>query len=751
MFCPTCHEANSVGAETCNACDARLPDRQRVYVGQQFILLNADADHPIAVRLDDSSPVTVAQPTIVSRHRHAVGFGDAWGDANRRRRSPGQRPPVYYHPLPDQPRLEAPQLDLTAVLTERRVYRPDDEAHIFIVAPDYPNGEVDLEVRLADQQIMREKVTLNTGGLGLFPYADLEEGEYTVYVQRSGERERAECRFSVVEFGLSPLVATLESHTYARGTLRFQLRVQQLSVPYTGKVTVGLECAKCSGRVVQTQKLKVRQGVVASEFDLSDHDGPFKLQITTPQGETALVDLPGSGAKEREQIIINPLGHVAQASLLPGDDTEAVRGLHISYGDVNTAPLGLESAVAPEARFTAGRSLSAVQIVTHNPLSGESALHEWRDVRRGERLTVEVNSPFTLFTVASATPDGLHESWATVIRPLDLEGSLSAPDQAAPGDQITLTLKASPGPRLPSTVHCLLLVYDARLEHESPLPKLGRRQYQAIRDASGKLGDGPAPDATKLYPPDLLRSFAMATGLPRDMPKAAVAMAGARLSIPAGQAGRAQQLESAGTRPLVPTGEAVEAAELLIPPTREDFPELAYLELFEFEGQAERVIPLGDQIGTWRCRAYLVSGLDLAELTANVQAEKPLYAELDLPAIVAEGDEIEASVTYHSAGPAEMSVTLPDGEIIRGMVMGHGTERFKLTGPGEVSVQLGGQAGQDWTTRTVKAPGVQTVTASRLELLRAGETVTGQRVMVYPGMDMVLTDTIEALLRYPFG
>ena len=163
------------------------------------------------------------------------------------------------------------------------------------------------------------------------------------------------------------------------------------------------------------------------------------------------------------------------------------------------------------------------------------------------------------------------------------------------------------------------------------------------------------------------------------------------------------------------------------------------------------MVPLGDQIGTWRCRAYLVSGLDLMELTADVQAEKPVYAELDLPAIVGEGDEIEASVTYHSAGPAEMSITLPGGETVRGMVMGHGTERFKLTEPGEVSVQLSGQAGRDWTTRTVKAPGVQTVTASRLELLRAGETVTGQRVVVFPGMDLVLTDTIEALLRYPFG
>ena len=73
---------------------------------------------------------------------------------------------------------------------------------------------------------MHEKVTLDVGGLALLPYADLEEGEYTVRVrrssrhpelvegvpQRAGRDEWAECRFSVAEFTLSPLTATLESH-----------------------------------------------------------------------------------------------------------------------------------------------------------------------------------------------------------------------------------------------------------------------------------------------------------------------------------------------------------------------------------------------------------------------------------------------------------------------------------------------------------------------------------------------------------
>ena len=53
--------------------------------------------------------------------------------------------------------------------------------------------------------------------------------------------------------------------------------------------------------------------------------------------------------------------------------------------------------------------------------------------------------------------------------------------------------------------------------------------------------------------------------------------------------------------------------------------------------------------------------------------------------------------------------------------------------------------------RTVQPPGVQTVTASRLEILRKGETVRAERVVVYPGPADVLQETIEALGRYPFG
>jgi hypothetical protein len=195
----------------------------------------------------------------------------------------------------------------------------------------------------------------------------------------------------------------------------------------------------------------------------------------------------------------------------------------------------------------------------------------------------------------------------------------------------------------------------------------------------------------------------------------------------------------------------VEALTFVAAPSREDFPELAYLELFTIDRLAERIVPLGDQIGTWRCRAYLVSGLDVLELTADVEAAKALYAELDLPAIVGQGDDILAGVRYHSQQPATMTITLPGGQTISGAVMGHGSETFHLTEPGDVTVHIFAAESEDWTTRTVQPPGIQKVTASRLEILRKGETLRGERVVVYPGPADVLKDTIEALGRYPFG
>jgi len=765
MFCPSCLSPNSPNAQLCGSCEADLEGLpRRVSVGAQFLFVDASPRQPVALAIDGGEPQAYSAPLIVSRHSHEVTLGNVFvqpmgNEAGR-------------EPLPvDLPRLAAPAgPELAAVITDRKIYRPREEAHVFIVAPDLPSGSVEMEVQLAGQQISKDRVELDEAGTALRPLADLEEGEYTVLIRRQADAphdklrsalgrgrlapepagQPVQCTFSVAEFSLSPLVARLEQHRYdpASGELAFRLYLMALSVPYSGAVELGLQCAESGNRVVATQRAEARDGLVDGAFDVRAFGGPFRIQVTTPGGETATVYLPGSAKAERERITLCPLGRVAEAGLLPGEGTQEVRGLHVSYDGEERTPLRLESVVGETGRLVAMQPAAVVQIVTIQPLSGKVETHEFRDVQAGATLEFPVEAPYTLFMAGQISMRWVYEAWGVVVRPVELAAGLLAPGTALPGAEIAVRVEAE------RPAVCLLLVYDARLEHESPRPKLARQMIAALRRDTGRLKEGGVPSLAILptgydgwYGPEG-PAFG---GEPKGMPVGRVLPLGVRtMAARAAPAGKFVY-EPAPIVEGLP--DAVEAEPLMwvAVPSREDFPELAYLELFPVRGVAERTVRLGDQIGAWRCRAYLVAGLDVEELTADVAVAKPLYAELDVPAIAGQGDDVLAGVRYHSSGPATLTISLPDGRTVSGAVMGHGLESFHLAAPGEIRVHLAGADGEDWTARTVAPPGVQAVTASRLEILKRGETLSGERVVVYPGPEEVLKDTIEALGLYPFG
>jgi hypothetical protein len=68
-----------------------------------------------------------------------------------------------------------------------------------------------------------------------------------------------------------------------------------------------------------------------------------------------------------------------------------------------------------------------------------------------------------------------------------------------------------------------------------------------------------------------------------------------------------------------------------------------------------------------------------------------------------------------------------------------------------VEARIESQAGSDWTIRDIAQPGMQKVTASSLSILDRGQTVRGEKVVIYASMGQVLKDTITALIGYPFG
>jgi len=148
----------------CQHCQAELGGlRERVSLGAQFVFADASPRRPVSLSLDSEEPQVFAQPTLISRHRHGIGFGETYVRPTRRRQKPPQ-PGVDLPPVPARHRagrLTAPGgPDLTAVITERKIYRPKDETHIFIAAPAFgraPGGEVEMEVQLTGQQITKER------------------------------------------------------------------------------------------------------------------------------------------------------------------------------------------------------------------------------------------------------------------------------------------------------------------------------------------------------------------------------------------------------------------------------------------------------------------------------------------------------------------------------------------------------------------------------------------------------------------
>lgn len=740
MKCPACGTVNPLQRDECAQCGASVAYlRDNVYLGRQFAFFDASPAQSMVVDLAPAGQTEPTEhrftaPTIISRHEFAVHLGPASVDEEPslpRRLFQRSR---WQVDLPEVlPIVELPALDLVTVTTDRKIYRPEDEVHVFVVGLNCAGQEAELEVKLAGQRVYQARVTLNDAGLHLHRYAGLEEGEYTVAVNvddRPGAR--AECTFSCAEFTLSPLIAVLESHQVDREQLGVQLRLTQLNVPYDGTVEVGL---RSGDRALETQSVQVKDGALAAQFDLRRWWawGALTLEIVTPEGNTATVALPGTGLEERQRVRISPLDVPVEASLAPFAGAEGeVRGLHYAHVREADTPFELLDFIASQGRLCAIRDAPLVHVLAFDPVTQTRRRFEFRDVSAGDELTFDVDAPYSVFTLGAFMARGHpYEAWGVVIRPVELAASVDAPATAVPGQPIVARVETD------RPAECLLLVYDARLEHEDPLPKLAKRIFTQVRDGAQRLGEQRLQEVARAGSDQMLawRDFGV---LPVRSPGMLRSLAAPQAM--AVSAEPEMELEEVATATLAP---------LLVAP-REAFPELAFIELFPVDGPVDKTIRLGDQIGTWRCRAYFFHSYDYAEVTHDVEASQDVYAELDLPAIVGEGDEVFATARYHSKDVATLTVTTPTDQSAH-IVAGDGVVEFPLTTPGEVATHIAAGEISDTSRRTVDPPGVETVTASRLVLLQRGEREAGRRVVVYPSMSPLLQTTIDYLIHYPFG
>jgi hypothetical protein len=159
--------------------------------------------------------------------------------------------------------------------------------------------------------------------------------------------------------------------------------------------------------------------------------------------------------------------------------------------------LVLRDVLAETASLKAASDVSLVQIAVFNfagkaARTGENQIIEHRNLQKSQIVEFDAGSPYSLFTIGAFLPDEEKEpfeGWGIVIKPVSFEATLTAPETARPGEEIDVYVEIPPdnGDAAPVPASCWLLVYDVRLEHESPVPKLAKRIYESVRDAGGNL------------------------------------------------------------------------------------------------------------------------------------------------------------------------------------------------------------------------------------------------------------------------
>jgi hypothetical protein len=575
--------------------------RDRTFLGHQFIFFEASEEQPILVRLvpvgaSEGDDHRFARPAIISRHEYGVKLERR---PSRKVPEPGQEdqlqpsfPWSYRHfdePF-ELPALNFPRLHLVAVVTDRQVYRPEDEVHIFVAAPGAAGQQAELGIELANQSIRQARVRLNQAGLGLAQFGDLEPGEYTVQMMLPDwPSTQASCSFTCAGLTLPPLTVTVESHTLEGFRLGLVLKMTQLGAPYDGP----LDLVVCNaGQVVHEGKAEARAGQLEADLELKPLTfGDVTIEVSTPQGNIATAVCRRISWEEWDKITLSPLDPPVKVALVPFPGIEGeIRGLHYVHGRQEHSPFALESIVGTEGRIAACRNAELVHLLIFDPLRGDHRKLEFQDVKAGDVLRFQVGSPYALFTLGAFMGRALpYEAWGVVVWPVGLKASLDAPAEADPGASISVRAETD-GP-----ASCLLLIYDPRLEHEDPLARLARCIFEHIFDSTWRL------DARRVGQVAWLMSGGLQT-------------IQWRFSLQ----GKGQPMRTALCM-------SYEEALKRAPPRAfpmapgETIPELAYINLSPVDGPVEMPIQLGDQAATWRCRAYFFRDYDYVSATRDVQ------------------------------------------------------------------------------------------------------------------------------------
>jgi hypothetical protein len=668
------------------------------------------------------------------------------------------------------PSVKIGALEFGAMISDRRVYSPGDSIRFLIACPGGDGKNAHLEITYGSKRaVMSDDFSLDDYGVYLYELKGIEEtGEYTATVtassdQRAGkegevEKKSFKCDFTVAQHTLSPLLVQIEKQVIGGDVLDAELEATVLNQPYTGPMTIGLYCDYCR-QVVNQISAESKNGSFNLKIALSGHTGPFRLEFSTPDGNTASVSLQSTRIEERQEVQVGNLGEIVNVALIPIPDGNSIRGVNWARRGVATAPVVIKSVESEKIELQVTRNLDALYVYTVNPVTSETNEKYRGPVRDGEKISFRNSAPYHIVTVGcivNAKENKLFEGRTIVFYPEKLEVELTTPEKVEPSEEVAINLETNMKTR------CLLMVFDERLDTENIIGKLGKdiysqltalgrieelqEQFEARREAFEHAADESPRVGTG-------RMMAMPSAPPPMMKMAAKMMAPSpQMAYGTATGATTSALDAGALATVVATGMPVQGISA---PRRAWFPKLIACKLIEVDRSHEERVKLGDTITQWKVQVYAFAGLDYISKSTSIEADKSVAVDIDAPAMIDDEDEYQGKAIYHIAqGKGTLIIKLPDGSHYEGEVEGNGIKEFSLPGPGTIEVELTSPIGSDSMIKKVEPQVSEKVTVSALTLLDQGEELTieaGKKVFVYGSVKALLSDSIRSLIQYPFG
>lgn len=645
-------------------------------------------------------------------------------------------------------------LKLSTIVTDRKVYKPGDAVEIFAFLPQYSGKKAKFEAYRNDRVFIREDIEIDDAGIFRDKLKDPDDGAYILKILIE-EKEIADCEFMVAEYSLSFMRASLVSQSYKDQNLSFSLSILMGDIPYNGELNVGLFCGFCD-IVVADIKIQSKKGKADGEFSFTGHTGPFSFVITTPDGESATVFLPGTKSDVRDTVRISQAGEIIEGGLLPSDSLpEKVRGIHYGSVGVQTTPVILENMVGESTVLHVTQDIDHLLLNIYSPIDDKFWEIEKRNVRKDEKLDLDIPYPISILTIGAIGKD-CYETYSLLFKPENMDLDIEADEKVKPGEEIDILVKSNRSGKL------MLIVADSRLERENPLDKLAESTFRNIKLNIAKFHSGKVEEYSPVFlrsqgnirymlagmggAPDFMKSNMGMMAFASPKMELADTMVGP-LSMDVDEYGGFYDVEE--EKLLYSPG--LEAGEEFMPTTtRMDFPELIFADIVEFDGRFEKKVKLGEQIGAFTIFAFLIDGFDFKSAKKQVQTSQDVYVELDVPSLLSPGDEIKGKVYAKCPDVGKLSVrsslTSIEEEITK-----FGRLEILLKSAGEVMAELDSPTGKDITSKTILLPGKEKITTSNLVWLKPGESVSAEKVVVYPGVGFFIKDATKALVKYPFG